>query len=412
MATHSQASSNFVGCAFQPRTPGNHKLHCDLLNGALPEHHSVTYGVNRRSKLDDIPVFFVVRNLPHDVMHDLLEGIVHDELTLLLNHCISCKYFSVSKVNECIVSFDYGYSVSANKPAAIESVSALSVKVRQSASQMWLLARTLPLLVGHLVPVEDHAWQCFHLLLNILDICTSHSSCANTVAYLITLIEEHHTMFKDVYPHASITPKMHFLVHYPEQILKFGPVIYSWTTRYESKLKLCKAAAKFGNFKNICFSVAQKHQGWLCYQLQASTYLADKPEVGGKCNTRSYCDESVAVRHLLSTTVSGEAQICHPAWIKYFNCTYMINCILLLEHVQNELPLFGKVADILVLPDGGVYIHVNILKTEHFDQHYHAYCVTETLAGKLVPLTSLMYILLCCISTVILPKRTIVFMLL
>ena len=89
----------------------------------------------------------------------------------------------------------------------------------------------------------------------------------------------------------------------------------------------------------------------------------------------------------------------------------MINCILLLEHVQNELPLFGKVADILVLPDGGVYIHVNILTTEHFDQHYHAYCVTETLAGKLVPLTSLMYpfvLHLYCNSS----KEDIVFMLL
>ena len=111
-----------------------------------------------------------------------------------------------------------------------------------------------------LLPVDDKSWQCFGLLLSILDICTSHSCSADTVAYLTTLIEEHYLLFKEVYPHASITPKMHFLVHYPEQILRFGPVIYSRTIRYESKLKLCKQAAKFGNFKNICFSVAQKHQ--------------------------------------------------------------------------------------------------------------------------------------------------------
>ena len=95
-------------------------------------------------------------------------------------------------------------------------------------------------------PSARRAWQCFGLLLNILDICTSHSCSTDTVGYLITLIKEHHILFKEVYPHASITPKMHFLV---QQILKFGPVIYSWTTRYESKLKLCKQAAKFGNFK-------------------------------------------------------------------------------------------------------------------------------------------------------------------
>ena len=98
MATHSQASSNFVALVSQPRTPDSHKHHCSLLKGVLQEHHSCTYGVNRRSKLEDIFGFSVVRNLPHDVMHDLLEGIVHDELTLLLNHCVFCKHFSFSEV--------------------------------------------------------------------------------------------------------------------------------------------------------------------------------------------------------------------------------------------------------------------------------------------------------------------------
>ena len=100
-----------------------------------------------------------------------------------------------------------------NKPAVIESLFAYEVKIRETASQMWLLSRTLPLLVGHLVPVEDKAWQCFGLLLNILDICTSHSCLTDTVGYLITLIEEHHILFKEVYPHASITPKMQYITH-------------------------------------------------------------------------------------------------------------------------------------------------------------------------------------------------------
>lgn len=244
MATHALASSHFVTHMFSQRTPLNHKRHCDLLMGPLGAHHSSTYGINRWSILGDISNFSVVRNLPHDVMHDLLEGIVHDELTHLLNHCLSWKHFKLENLNERILSFDYGYSESSNKPAVIDSVSAFVIK-------MWLLSRSLPLLIGHFVPVDDMGWQCFGLLLTILDICTSHSISADSVAYLITLIEEHHTLFKEVYPHASFTPKMHFLVHYPEQILRFGPVIYSWTMRYETKLKLCKQAAKFGNFKNI-----------------------------------------------------------------------------------------------------------------------------------------------------------------
>lgn len=91
----------------------------------------------------------------------------------------------------------------------LDSVSSVEVKIRETASQMWL-SRTLPLTVGHFVPVEDKAWQCFGLLLNILDICTSHSCSTDTVGYFVTLIEEHHTLFKEVYPHASITLKCTF----------------------------------------------------------------------------------------------------------------------------------------------------------------------------------------------------------
>lgn len=196
MATHALAACHFVSHMFLPRTALNHKCHCDQLTGPLSSHHSSTYGVNRWSILGNISHFSVVKNLPHDVMHDLLEGIVHDELTHLLNHCLSQKYFKLNDVNERILCFDYGYSESSNKPAVIDSVSAFVVKVRQSASQMWLLSRSLPLLIGHCIPVDDKAWQCFGLLLSILDICTSHSCSADTVAYLITLIEEHYVLLK------------------------------------------------------------------------------------------------------------------------------------------------------------------------------------------------------------------------
>lgn len=200
LATHTQASSHFVSHLFSQRTPHSHKRHCELLAGPLSSHHSSTYGVNRKSILEDISNFSVVSNLPHDVMHDLLEGIVHDELSHLLNHCLISKYFKLDNLNDRILSFDYGYSESSNKPAIIDSASAFVVRLRQSASQMWLLSRTMPLLIGHFVPADSKAWQCFGWLLSILDICTSHTCDADTVAYLITLIEEHHVMFKEAYP--------------------------------------------------------------------------------------------------------------------------------------------------------------------------------------------------------------------
>ena len=128
--------------------------------------------------------------------------------------------------------------------------------------------------------------------------------------------------------------------------------------------------------------------------MQASRYLSDIPEVGGQSNVLSFGEESVAIKHLLNlsaNTISNDALICHPTWIKYFNCTYKVNCILVLSCTHSELPIFGKVLDILVLPDNSVYFYTKMLITEYFDDHYHAFAVKESLGGKIVSLSSLNY---------------------
>ena len=50
------------------------------------------------------------------------------------------------------------------------------------------------------------------------------------------LIKEHHEKFVDLYGAGVYIPKMHFLVHYPEQILAVGPMVRTWTIRHEAKL--------------------------------------------------------------------------------------------------------------------------------------------------------------------------------
>lgn len=39
------------------------------------------------SVLEEAPGYSVINGLPHDMMHDLYEGIVPYELKLLLQHC-------------------------------------------------------------------------------------------------------------------------------------------------------------------------------------------------------------------------------------------------------------------------------------------------------------------------------------
>lgn len=56
-----------------------------IAHGPLYSHFSTMYGINRRSVLEDVPGFSVVTSLPHDIMHDLFEGIAKKELNLFFS---------------------------------------------------------------------------------------------------------------------------------------------------------------------------------------------------------------------------------------------------------------------------------------------------------------------------------------
>lgn len=85
---------------------------------------------------------------------------------------------------------------------------------------MWLLGRVLPLLIGDFVSDDEPKWENFLQMMEIVDLLFSPVSNSDDVAYLATLIEEHHIEFVKLYPNSSVIPKMHFMVHMPRLILQ------------------------------------------------------------------------------------------------------------------------------------------------------------------------------------------------
>lgn len=85
---------------------------------------------------------------------------------------------------------------------------------------MWLLGRMLPMMVGNKVPAEDEYWLNFMDLLTIVDLLMAPKLTEDDVVFLSILISDHHHEFVNLYPHASITPKFHYLVHMPRLILR------------------------------------------------------------------------------------------------------------------------------------------------------------------------------------------------
>ena len=249
----------------QLRDPETHFEQCSKLTGPLKDHYSTNYGINHLSVLEEVPGFSVVTSMPHDIMHDLFEGIVPLELKLLLSHCITCKYFTLQELNVRILAFDFPE----NMPTSISDIS----HIRQSASQMMTLTRFLPLIIGDKIPLEDDHWVSFLLLLKICGLSLSPSFTPDNVAYLSVLIEEKLSLFRQLHPGIRLIPKQHYTVHYPSQIENFGPLLHSWTMRQESKLSFIKRVSRQSNFKNVCKTAARKHQFWFCSKLVSLPHL-------------------------------------------------------------------------------------------------------------------------------------------
>ena len=81
----------------------------------------MTYGVNYSSILNDIENFHVVNQLPQDIMHVLLEGVIPYELTLMLTFFIVNKYFTCAQLNDLIQSYEYSSSEANDKPSLIKT---------------------------------------------------------------------------------------------------------------------------------------------------------------------------------------------------------------------------------------------------------------------------------------------------
>ena len=108
--------------------------------------------------------------LPHDAMHDLLEGLAPREVKFLRKEFTSQRLFSLEEYNSRLLNYNFGYS-DHDKPVPILSRNLQpDNSLRSSASQMLTLLRVLPFLIDDKIREESEHWMCFILFRKIVDI--------------------------------------------------------------------------------------------------------------------------------------------------------------------------------------------------------------------------------------------------
>ncbi len=225
-------------------------------------NQEMTSGVKFDSVFNQLKYYHVCQpGLPPCLGHDLFEGVVSVDLAMYIKHLVTVgKHFTYGQLNRTISQFTYLGSDANNKPCEVKTD---GEKLGGHAAQNWCLLRLFPILIGDRIknPLDDEVWQLCLKLREIVDLICAPKIHTNQVAYLKILIEEYIQLRTATFPEKTLKPKHHYLVHYPELILWFGPLIRLWLLRFESKHSYFKQCArKLHNFKNLCSTLAERHQ--------------------------------------------------------------------------------------------------------------------------------------------------------
>jgi len=151
MTTQIEWKNSFTSENFVLREKESHKEHVRTvtephLNKQARAFWSRRYGITKRSPLMNIPDFDITKCEPQDGMHVLAEGVVEVHCRAFLRYSIvEKKIFTIDDLNTKMINFNFGH-LQRDAPAPLLQVH-LDNGLRQSASQIIVLAHTLPFLI-------------------------------------------------------------------------------------------------------------------------------------------------------------------------------------------------------------------------------------------------------------------------
>lgn len=238
---------------------------------------SKLYGINMKSCLCFIPNFPVTKCLLQDPMHILLEGCLPYVLALFLQEKIfSERVFTLDELNEFISTPSTFKQDKKDVAVPIDAKHIRTDKhIKQKASIMLVMAYILPIFLAKYF-FADAMYNNLLSIIRVTCFCF-RPKCDKTMAGILEQeITEFLESFRCCYPDAKVKPKMHFLLHFPRQLLEFGPLRNHSTMRAEGKHQSFKDH-RWRNFINLPNSLLKREQLCLAERLvdDAGNFVSD-----------------------------------------------------------------------------------------------------------------------------------------
>lgn len=216
----------------------------------------ITNGIKSYCLLNDLRNFHVLQNVNVDVMHDIMEGLIPYFLENFFKYCSEKKVASYTVIQELIRDFNYGFLFKGKRPSKIKYTSS---HLNQNATQLYTIMLHLPFIFKDYRNKLRTIENLMISLLQIMQILFSTTIHESDVQKLEQLIHQHLDEYQKVFK-VSLSPKHHFVTHYPNVIRQMGPVIHTWMMRFEAKHKTLAGLGKRQCFKNIALTIPERHQ--------------------------------------------------------------------------------------------------------------------------------------------------------
>lgn len=283
MIDHSDIENKLSEDEVTIRSHDVHTYHLQALR-ENPDISKQTYGVVSDCPFHALEYFGVSSCFPRDLMHDFLEGAIPQVLSQLFFSLHEDKIISLNNICSEIETFEFGKNDRGNKPQKINKQSIRQGRLPGSASERWCLFLLLPFIIGHHIPEGSMHWELYVLCREIIDIILAPSIKKSVLHYLYIIIGHFLSLFHSLFP-GKVTPKLHYLIHYPRLIKQFGPLRLFCCMRFEGKHQHFKRLARNTfNFKNICFTLAKHYQLRQCWELMSVDVLRQDEYTEKQCS--------------------------------------------------------------------------------------------------------------------------------
>ena len=326
---------------------------------------------------------------PFDAAHDFLEGVIPYILSELVKNFFESSYFSLVDFYDVIENFDYARVDKNDVPQPFSINTGLNnFQVKLTAAECWVFIRLFPLMFGHLVAQGDEYWDILLILLDYFELLMSFEFHPGTTYTMDNILEHLYKKISDKLLELRSKPKFHFALHYGLQTRLYGPPRIRFTLRYESKHLAIKQPLNLSkNRKNICLTLANRHQSQLYLRYRDESFLSAQLH-----SPVGLCEEHIKalrydVQQLLQPMI-GDTDIIYMSYgIKLPDGSFYENDIVL-NSEDGKNYVFLKINKIAFY-QGEPYVICEECDTVSYSMHYHAYQINPTSKYILIELKCL-----------------------